>query len=59
MPLSGLACGPRWTGCEVRDETDKLAALAVQGPTPNTVFKRMGFDGIEESETFRNDDFSF
>ena len=37
---------------EIRDETDEVAALAVQGPTSCTVFKRMGFDGIENLKPF-------
>jgi aminomethyltransferase len=37
---------------DVRDETEEVAALAVQGPTSCSVLKRMGLHGIEDLKPF-------
>lgn len=36
----------------VRDVTDEIAALSLQGPTSCAVLKRMGLDGIENAKPF-------
>ena len=48
-------------GLDVRitEETDDIAALAVQGPTSYSVMKNMGFQGIEELKPFGLAHFDF
>ncbi|MGH8166931.1 MAG: aminomethyl transferase family protein, partial [Woeseiaceae bacterium] len=41
------------------EETDDIAALAVQGPTSFSVMKNMGFDGIENLKPFGLQHFDF
>ena len=44
---------------EITEETDEIAALAVQGPTSYSVMKNMGFAGIEELKPFGLAHFDF
>jgi aminomethyltransferase len=44
---------------EITEETDEIAALAVQGPTSYSVMKNMGFAGIEELKPFGLTHFDF
>lgn len=48
-------------GLDVRivEETEEIAALAVQGPTSCTIMKNMGFDGIEDLKPFGLTHFDF
>ena len=38
---------------QIEDETDRIAALAFQGPTSCAVLKKMGFQGIENLKPYR------
>ena len=44
---------------EITEETDDIAALAVQGPTSFSVMKNMGFEGIEDLKPFGLTHFDF
>ncbi len=44
---------------EIKDRTDKIAALAVQGPTSAAILKRMGLDGIENLPPFQMQSFQY
>ncbi|MET0598052.1 MAG: aminomethyltransferase family protein [Mesorhizobium sp.] len=44
---------------DVEEETDALAALALQGPTAFSVLKAAGFDGVERLKVFDLAEFSF
>ena len=44
---------------QIVEETDDIAALAVQGPTSFSVMKNMGFDGIENLKPFGLQHFDF
>jgi glycine cleavage system T protein (aminomethyltransferase) len=39
---------------EIRDVTDEIAALAVQGPTSGRLLKRVGLEGIERLKPFEH-----
>ena len=39
-------------GVSVREETDEIAGLALQGPTSYSVLKAAGFDGVERLKPF-------
>jgi aminomethyltransferase len=43
----------------IRDETDEIAALALQGPTSCAVLKALGFMGIEQLKPFALREFPF
>jgi aminomethyltransferase len=43
----------------IEDETEDIAALAVQGPTSYSVMKNLGLDGIEELKFFGLGNFDF
>ena len=44
---------------DIRDETDQVAALALQGPTSCAVLRNMGLDGIENLKPFNITYFPF
>jgi aminomethyltransferase len=44
---------------QITEETDEIAALAVQGPTSFSVMQKMGFEGIEELKPFGLTHFDF
>jgi len=44
---------------QITEETDEIAALAVQGPTSFSVMKKMGFEGIESLKPFGLGHFDF
>ena len=44
---------------QIEDETDRVAALAFQGPTSCAVLKKMGFQGIENLKPYRFTSFPF
>ena len=44
---------------EIAEETDRIAALAVQGPTSFSVMKNMGLEGIENLKPFGLEHFDF
>ena len=44
---------------EIKDRTEKIAALAVQGPTSAAVLKKIGFEGIENLPPFQMKSFPY
>lgn len=44
---------------QIEDETERVAALAFQGPTTCAVLKKMGFQGIEDLKPYRFTAFDF
>ncbi len=54
-----LLASARGFDVQVVDETDAVAALAVQGPTSCAILREMGLDGIETLKPFRITDFLF
>lgn len=45
-------CCIGFDGVELRDRSDDVAALALQGPTSCAVLKKMGLEGIENAKPF-------
>jgi len=41
-----------FSGLEIKDMTDEIAGLSLQGPTSCVVLKRMGLEGIEQAKPF-------